>query len=69
MKLDPTLSPEQIAALLRAQAEQVHGADRAEQLQGQLDHLSNMLAEVARRELELASPPPAVSGIPDRSAR
>jgi hypothetical protein len=69
MKLDPGITPEQIKSLLRSQAEQVHGERRAEEIDGQLDHLANMLAEVAQRELELAGSPPDASGIPDRSVR
>jgi hypothetical protein len=66
VKLDPNITPTEISAQLRAQAERVYGHERAEELADQIEHLSNMLSEIARRELGLTDTPPDRSGIPDR---
>ena len=69
MKLDPTISQEEINALLTSQAEGVYGAERVGELTIQIEHLAVMLAEIARRELDLRDAPPDTSGIVERGAR
>ena len=69
MKLDPTLHHEEIDALLYSQAEAVYGPERADELVGQIELLATMLAELARRELDLRDAPPDTSGIVERGAR
>ena len=69
MKLDPTVSREDIKALLTSQSELVYGAERTGDLAGQIEHLATMLAEIAEREIELTGPPPDTSGIPERSRK
>lgn len=69
MKLDPTTTQAEIEALLRSQAELVYGASRTEELSSQIEHLSSMLAEVARRELDIRGSAPDVSGLPDEGGR
>ena len=69
MKLDPATTQTEIEALLRSQSESVYGADRTLELSSQIEHLSVMLTEIARRPLDLTGPPPDISGIPNESGR
>ncbi len=69
MKLDPSTTQGEIQALLRSQSELVYGAERTVELSDQIEHLSAMLSEIARRTLELTGPAPDTSGVPNRSAR
>lgn len=69
MKLDPRMTPGEIESHLRAQAKQIYGEERADVASDQIEHLSRMMAELARRELELTDEPPDLSGIQDRDER
>lgn len=69
MKLDPSTTQVEIEALLRSQSELVYGSSRTLELSGQIEHLSTMLAEIARRPLDLTGLPPDISGIPNASSR
>lgn len=69
MKLDPATTQKEIEALLRNQSQLVYGADRTQELSSQIEHLSTMLAEIARRELDLTGLPPDISGIRNESRR
>jgi hypothetical protein len=69
MKLDPTINRAEIETLLKQQSELVYGTDRTIELAGQIEHLSIMLEEIARRGLDLTAAPPDTSGIPERGSR
>jgi hypothetical protein len=69
MKLDPSITPEEIEALLLNQSGQVYGPERTGELAGQIGQLAVMLARLANRELDLRDAPPDTSGIVDRGAR
>lgn len=69
MKLDPATTQADIEALLTRQSEAVYGADRTQELAGQIAHASAMLAAVAQRPLDLIGPPPDTSGIAHASGR
>lgn len=69
MKLNPAITQSEIETLLRSQSELVYGADRTLELAGQIEHLSAMLTEIARRELDFTGPAPDISGIAERGGR
>lgn len=69
MKLDPTTTQADIEALLRSQSELVYGSARTAELGGQIEHLSTMLAEIARWEIDLRGPAPDISGIREQDGR
>jgi hypothetical protein len=67
MRLDPNHTESDILAELSAAAERQYGAERAEELRGNLRHLARMMALVGERDLDLDADAPDTSGIPDRS--
>lgn len=69
MKLDSTVTSSDIYSHLRDQAGRIYGEERAEAISGQVEHLSRMMAELARRELDLTDDPPDLSGIQDRDSQ
>jgi hypothetical protein len=67
MRLDPNYTESNIFAEIAASAERQYGAERAEALRGNLQHLARMMALVGERQLELDADAPDTSGIPERS--
>lgn len=67
MRLDPSITFEEIEPLLRNQALQLYGSERTQELSGRIEHLARMLAAVASRELSIRDVPPDTTGITDWS--
>ena len=65
MRLDPSVTAEEIEPLLRQQAEQLYGPERTEELADRIAHLARMMAAIAGRELSIRGVPPDISGITD----
>lgn len=65
MRLDPSVTAEEIEPLLRHQAEQLYGSERTEVLSDRIAHLARMLAAISSRELSLRDVPPDTTGITD----
>lgn len=57
MKLDPELSAQTLREHLAITADNVYGRNRTAELADQIEHLSRMLAGVARMELDLTEAP------------
>jgi hypothetical protein len=65
MRLDPSMTAVEIEPLLRHQAEQLYGSDRAQELSERIAHLASVLAAIASRELSIRDVPPDITGITD----
>lgn len=63
MRLDPSVTAEELEPLLRHQALQLYGPERTEELSGRIEHLARMLAAVASRELSIRDVSPDTTGI------
>lgn len=63
MPLDPELSAEAFARILRRAAEERYGAERARQLDGRLQNSARWLALIAAAPLDFAADPPDCSGL------
>jgi hypothetical protein len=69
MKRYPEITPELIQEELHSAAESIYGSDRTTELSEQIDHLSRMLAGVARQPLELPEYPLAGPAREERGER
>lgn len=69
MKLDPTVTAEDIESILKQQSELVYGTERTGEIAQSIGQLAVMLARLANRGLDLRDAPPDTSGIVDRGAR
>jgi hypothetical protein len=69
MKREPGITSETIRQQMTRAANDVYGAERAAELESQIAHLSEMLADVARQDLDLFDYPLSRSARDVRSGR
>lgn len=69
MRLDPSITAEEIESTLKHQSEQVYGLERTGELTEPIGQLAVMLGRLANRGLDLRDTPPDTSGIVDRGVR
>jgi hypothetical protein len=67
VRLDPTVTPEEIEQSLRATARLQLGLERSGQLDHRLAHYARMLALIAGAEVDFAGDPPDCSGLSEES--
>lgn len=65
MRLDPSVTADDIEPILRHQAELLYGTERTQELADRIAHLARMLAIISSRELSIRGVPPDTTGITD----
>ena len=65
MRLDPSMTVEQIEPILRQQAEMLYGPERTQELADRIAHLARMMAIIASHDLPIRGIPPDTTGITD----